>query len=790
MNWIENRIVEIRKSVPQFLKKLEKSPMFEKERNFIFDYTSFMNDCGFSYDFKTRVYFVLKHMRDFPKCQNPNCCNKVIHHRNVTNIDYEYAYPEFCSIDCRYHRDEQRKKIEEENEYRRKMDSRTDEECLRDLKGVLKLHPLYPQKYLKPTTFNNKLIEYVYKKTKILDNAKFEPSLSTRLYWAVNGLTEYPKCKCCGRPLDDKNVHSYSTGYPMFCSLKCENSANTELKKEYYETFTDDDFIKLLTKDDNELFDDLKMCLETDREYAKKILRPGEKWHYLYKFIMDSTDFLDDFYTMKTRVFYIIHGWKEERRCQECGKIIRKNMRSIYEKFPDFCSVKCSRPSSMKKSISTLQSKYGEDCKYSFNIPGMVERNTEIRRKNFEAKKKSEYEEYQKSLQPYQRDNANYWSLNKEQRELFVKELKELTFEHSEMYARTIMADGGKKHYLYKLIVQATTPLLSDPFYTFPTKVWFVLNGLKRFPRCLTCGERLDHRNLNMWSRGFPRFCSPRCGTIHEETQMKMQQSCLKSLGVKNSMQSEDVKKKSMKTMFNKYGVYFALQSEEIKKKCRQTSLRNYGVEYAIQSDEIKQKIKETNLKKYGYEYSSQSPIIRKKFIETLIKRYGVDNPQKSFEIKEKTKRTNIKRYGFENPMQNHKIFIKTLNRYSYDGMRFDSSWELAYYIWLKDNNIEFEYQPNICFNYTVHGKIHKYYPDFKCGNKVIEIKGNHFFDENGIMRCPYTKDVDRNEKYRIKQKCMEENDIELMKEIDIKPYLDYIENKYGKNYLKSFKEV
>ena len=129
------------------------------------------------------------------------------------------------------------------------------------------------------------------------------------------------------------------------------------------------------------------MCLETDREYTKKILRPGEKWHYLYKFIMDSTDFLDDFYTMKTRVFYIMHGWTEERRCQECGKIIRKNMRSIYEKFPDFCSVKCSRPSSMKKSILTLQSKYGEECKYSFNIPGLVERNMEIKRKNFEAKK-------------------------------------------------------------------------------------------------------------------------------------------------------------------------------------------------------------------------------------------------------------------------------------------------------------------------------------------------------------------------------------------------------------------
>ena len=587
---LEKRIAKIRKTVPQYITKLEKSDDFAEERNLVMEYTSFMDGHGFDYDMRTRLYFILHGMRDFPKCRNPNCGKPVIHHRNITAIDYEYAYPMFCSKECKYHQDEQRKRNEAAIEYRRRMDARTDEECLRDLKAILEAHPLYPHKYLKPSAFNDRLMEFVFEKTRKLDDAKFEPTLSTRLYWAVNGLSDYPKCRCCGRPMDDKNIHSYATGYPLFCSNKCENEASDELKKEYYGTFTEEDLIKLSMKDEAELLDDLKKCLEEEREYAKKVLRPGEKWHYLYKFIMDSTDFLDDFYTMKTRIFYMLHGWKEERRCAECGKIIRKNMRSIYEKFPDFCSIKCSKPTASKKSIATLQSKYGEDCKYSFNIPGLVEHNVAIRKANFEARKKAEYEERQNKLQPYQRDDAEYWSLSKEQKQMFVDELRELTFEHSEMYARTIMAEGGKKHYLYKLIQQATSPLLSEPFYTFPTKVWFVLNGVKRYPRCLQCGKRLDHRNLNMWSRGYPRFCCPSCGTMHEDTQYKMQKSCMELYGVKNAMQNPHIHQSMKDTLFERYGTYNIFDNEVFEEKRRHTCRERYGCDFSLQSEEVRRK--------------------------------------------------------------------------------------------------------------------------------------------------------------------------------------------------------
>lgn len=39
----------------------------------------------------------------------------------------------------------------------------------------------------------------------------------------------------------------------------------------------------------------------------------------------------------------------------------------------------------------------------------------------------------------------------------------------------------------------------------------------------------------------------------------------------------------------------------------------------------------------------------------------------------------------------------------------FDSKPELAFYIWLKDNGIEFEFHPNISFIYEYAGKRHVY---------------------------------------------------------------------------------
>ena len=77
--------------------------------------------------------------------------------------------------------------------------------------------------------------------------------------------------------------------------------------------------------------------------------------------------------------------------------------------------------------------------------------------------------------------------------------------------------------------------------------------------------------------------------------------------------------------------------------------------------------------------------------------------------------------------MQNPDFRRKTMKKYTYDGITFSSKPEIAYYIWLTDNNIRFEYEPNVRFEYTFDNKTRYYHPDFYLidDNVFVEIKGD-----------------------------------------------------------------
>jgi len=49
-----------------------------------------------------------------------------------------------------------------------------------------------------------------------------------------------------------------------------------------------------------------------------------------------------------------------------------------------------------------------------------------------------------------------------------------------------------------------------------------------------------------------------------------------------------------------------------------------------------------------------------------------------------------------------------------YDNNTFDSAPEVAFYIWLKDNNKHFIYHPNEFLSYDFNGVTYRYFPDFK----------------------------------------------------------------------------
>ena len=118
--------------------------------------------------------------------------------------------------------------------------------------------------------------------------------------------------------------------------------------------------------------------------------------------------------------------------------------------------------------------------------------------------------------------------------------------------------------------------------------------------------------------------------------------------------------------------------------------------------------------------------------------------------------------------------------------MNFDSKPELAYYIWLKDNGIEFTYQPNISFEYEFNNEHHVYEPDFLVEETIVELKGDHFFKDDGTMQNPFCHEQDA--LYEAKHQCMLKNGVKIMKSDEYQKYLDYVERKHGKDYLQSFK--
>lgn len=67
--------------------------------------------------------------------------------------------------------------------------------------------------------------------------------------------------------------------------------------------------------------------------------------------------------------------------------------------------------------------------------------------------------------------------------------------------------------------------------------------------------------------------------------------------------------------------------------------------------------------------------------------------------------------------------------------------------MYLLEKDIDFEYQPRISFEYEFEGAVHKYFPDFKVGNWLVEVKGDHFFKDDEMV-CPFKRKEWTNRQY------------------------------------------
>ena len=219
------------------------------------------------------------------------------------------------------------------------------------------------------------------------------------------------------------------------------------------------------------------------------------------------------------------------------------------------------------------------------------------------------------------------------------------------------------------------------------------------------------------------------------------------------------------KTSLERYGVERAQKAVMFREKARQKQLEKTE----RQKRKIEEKRKQTCLKKYGVPFVSQSSEIRQKQIQTLTSK----SEEERKAIQEKRSQTCLERYGTTNLTGN----------YEYDNILFDSSWELALWIYAKDHNEEIEREPTY-FEYTADNKVHKYYPDFRYKGDLIEIKGDMFLKEDGTWENIHDKGDNLIEE---KRKCALSNNVKIWYKKDIDFALDYVNTKYTEDYLRLF---
>lgn len=290
---------------------------------------------------------------------------------------------------------------------------------------------------------------------------------------------------------------------------------------------------------------------------------------------------------------------------------------------------------------------------------------------------------------------------------------------------------------------------------------------------CKECGKRLKFRKL---SEPYRTFCCQSCAVKNENTQTKIEQTILDLHGITRS--------ELIKNQFNErnklLGIDNISQLKEVKDKVQKT--RNKHIK------EIGKNISNALKNRTDEEIKSWIEHIE----ESKLKNHG----DAHYNNQEQIKITNKEKYGTECVFNSDYYNEISRRKYTYKNIHFDSSWEIAYYIWLEDHNIDFEYHTNDKFLYYYNGEKHEYKPDFKINGEFVEIKSLHFFENkniNGKMINPFKRSKYTKEELELrdgimeaKHQCMIENKIKII--TDCTEYINYVKRTRSSNFLKNLK--
>lgn len=213
------------------------------------------------------------------------------------------------------------------------------------------------------------------------------------------------------------------------------------------------------------------------------------------------------------------------------------------------------------------------------------------------------------------------------------------------------------------------------------------------------------------------------------------------------------------------YGTSNVSQSGIIKDRKSQTCFEHFGVPWHLQADSVKDQIDKTNRLRNG----------------DLYKEKRIN----------KTKATIKKKYGVSNISQAKGIQSKKSFRFWFQNIRFDSSYELCFFLYHIENNIPIERCSDQFPYYDSNNTEHWYHPDFKVNGEFVEVKGEHLLDKQGNLTSEiYSSSKESKDINFHKQKCMEKVGSRLISSEEIQKCFNFIYEKYGKKYINSFKKA
>lgn len=439
----------------------------------------------------------------------------------------------------------------------------------------------------------------------------------------------------------------------------------------------------------------------------------------------------------------------------------------------------------LQKRKKTLLEKYGTES--LINIPGVKEKCKQIFLDKYGVENPAQSKEVQTIIKKHNIEKYGVESTNQVE---FIKEKQNK--KRLQSWKNNKGDIVGKKRKTLK-------ERYGDPFYSNPVQCKQTKKE-KYGDENYNNQEKIKQTNLERY--GNERWIRTEEGRqksrnqwlyMSKESRKAQLQKCKETWSNKTSEEKKAIRQKTIK----KYGCYY-IQTEEGRNKVKEY-WKNLSVEEKHQrsnkcketwfnkTPEEKKALRQKAVKKYWDWWSTLSEeeqiAWKKEIRQKSIKKYWYD---KSIEERLAINKKRSETYQNKTLEEKRAIRFKACKKYKTNNSleMFDSSWELAVWIYAKDNSIDIVREP-VGLEYVHDGKKRTYYPDFLFEGKLIEIKGTHFFKEDGTMQNPF--DHSKDALFEAKHQCGLRHGVLFWGKEDVQFALNYMEQEYGKNWVQLF---